>query len=125
MSENIEKEDNDKEASNNWITYVTRNSQTAKYNTYTEQYNKDAPEHDVMPNNKSFLALFKGDDMSETISKANDFIKQQQDIENRSISFEKIRDLCRARPQESYVIFPDGKGYRLKGVDEMKKEGLI
>lgn len=106
-----------------WITYVVRNPRTKEYVTFSEPYRKNAPEHDTTPNHKSFLALYKGSDVRETIARANEFILKQQEEEIENISFDKIREINKITPKESYVELPGGHGYRIKTIDELKRKG--
>lgn len=109
---------------NQWITYVIRGKKNGEYITISEPYDPNAPEHDVVPNHKSFLALFKGDSLNETVARANEFINQQQEAYISGITFEQIKKINQLAPKDSYVELPNGQGYRIKTIDELKREGL-
>jgi deoxycytidine triphosphate deaminase len=124
-NEMVEDKNNCAEPKPKWITYVVRQKDGA-YQTYTEPYIEGAPEHDVMPNQNSFLALFRGSNFDSVVKEANKFIDQKQKEEIDSMTFEKIKELNKSNKlQKVYEILPNGKGYRMKSLDELRKEGLV
>ena len=115
-------EDINNKKSKKWITYVIRKPSNGEFVTFSEPYDENSEEHDVAPNQKSFLALYKGDSIEETIGMANDFIMKIQEDEIKNMSFERIREITKKKDNGSYVEFPNGTGYRIKTMDEVLKE---
>lgn len=96
-----------------WVTYILRKENDELY-TVSDIYNEDSIEHKNIINYKYFVSLFKGEDYNLTIEKANKLIRKIQKEKIENISFDDIRKINTVKPQKSYVLLPNNKGYILE-----------